>query len=184
MPYIPLSRIRNASKNVGVVHGILSVFSAFGPPSRLRRLRRTPSFARPAIRSHGRPLSSRSSVLLRGFAGYGGHHPSHGLPSVVTAGRPCEGWWRWRESNPRPKRLWPNIYARSAPLVSERARRRTGLSLSIRSVVRGPDARAERFRPSPAELCHGGLAGVCRATSGPMLGRESVIVVRDYGFAG
>ena len=46
------------------------------------------------------------------------------------------------------------------------------------------DARAESFAASPAELCRGGLAGVCRATSGPMLGRESVIVVRDYGFAG
>ena len=46
------------------------------------------------------------------------------------------------------------------------------------------DARAESFAASPAELCRGGLAGVCRATSGPMLGRERVIVVRDYGFAG
>ena len=39
-------------------------------------------------------LYSLLVVLLRGFAGYGGHHPSHGLPSVATAGRPCEGWWR------------------------------------------------------------------------------------------
>ena len=45
-------------------------------------------------------------------------------------------------------------------------------------------ARAESSEASPAELCRGGLAGVCRATSGPKLGRESVIVVRDYGFAG
>ena len=169
MPYIPLCGIRNASKYVGVEHGIL-VFS----------------FVVQSCAIHSRPCTNGPLlvVLLRGFAGYGGHHPSHGLPSVVTAGRPCEGWWRWGESNPRPERLWPNIYARVAPLISERARRRTGLSQSNRSVVRGPDAQAERFRPSPAELCRGGLAGVCQATSGPMLGRERVIVVRDYGFAG
>ena len=93
-------------------------------------------------------------------------------------------FWRWGESNPRPRRLWPNVYARSEPLVSRAVCRFTGLSVRIRSVVREPDARAERFRPSPAELCRGGLAGVCRATSGPKLGRESVIVIRDYGFAG
>ena len=34
-------------------------FSVLGPPSRLRRLRRTPSFARPAIRSHGRQAVRR-----------------------------------------------------------------------------------------------------------------------------
>ena len=164
MPYIPLCGIRNASKYVGVEHGIF-VFS----------------FVVQSCAIHSRPLLV---VLLRGFAGYGGHHPSHGLPSVGTAGRPCEGWWRWGESNPRPERLWPNIYARSEPLVSRAVCRFTGLSARNRSVVRGPDARAERFWPSPAELCRGGLAGVCRATSGPMLGRESVIVVRDYGFAG
>ena len=74
MPYIPLCGIRNASKYVGVEHGIL-VFS----------------FVAQRCAIHSRPLLA---VLLRGFAGYGGHHPSHGLPSVVTAGRPCEGWWR------------------------------------------------------------------------------------------
>ena len=30
------------------------------------------------------------------------------------------------------------------------------------------DARAESFAASPAELCRGGLAGVCRTTSGPI----------------
>ena len=90
----------------------------------------------------------------------------YGLPSRSSASL-SEGWWRWRESNPRPKQLQSNFYARSVPLISEEVCRRTGLSPSTRSVVRGRDARAERFRPSPAELCRGGLAGVCRATSGP-----------------
>ena len=78
-------------------------------------------------------------------------------------------WWRWGESNPRPKRLWPNFYACIPPLVSHPVRRRTGLSGRNRSVVRGRDARAERFKPSPARLCRHGLAGVCRATSGPLV---------------
>ena len=78
-------------------------------------------------------------------------------------------WWRWGESNPRPKRLWPNFYACIPPLVSHPVRRRTGLSGRNRSVVRGPSARTERPRASPARLCRHGLAGVCRATSGPLV---------------
>ena len=144
---VALCGIGETSKNVGVVHSILVV-----------------SVVAQTCTIH---LCLLLVVLLRGFAGYGGHHPSHGLPSVVTAGRPCEGWWRWRESNPRPKQLQSNFYARSRPLISQEICRLAGLSPSNRSVVRGPDARAERFRPSPAELCRGGLAGVCRATSGP-----------------
>ena len=69
-------------------------------------------------------------------------------------------WWRWGESNPRPKRLWPNIYACSPPLISHPVRRRTGLSRHNRSVIRGPSARTERPRASPARLCRCGLAGV------------------------
>ena len=109
---------------------------------------------------------------------YGGHHPSLGcrryscqacgLPSVARR-QPSEGWWRWGESNPRPKRLWPNIYACSPPLVSHPVRRRTGLSGHNRSVIRGPSARTERPRASPARLCRCGLAGVRRATSGPLI---------------
>ena len=78
-------------------------------------------------------------------------------------------WWRWGESNPRPKRLWPNIYACSPPLISHPVRRRTGLSGRNRSVIRGPSARTERPRASPARLCRCGLAGVRRATSGPLI---------------
>ena len=78
-------------------------------------------------------------------------------------------WWRWGESNPRPKRLWPNIYACSPPLISHPVRRRTGLSGHNRSVIRGPSARTERPRASPARLCRCGLAGVRRATSGPLI---------------
>ena len=72
-----------------------------------------------------------------------------GLPSVARR-QPSEGWWRWGESNPRPKRLWPNFYACIPPLISHPVRRRTGLSGRNRSVVRGQDARTERFKPSPA----------------------------------
>ena len=87
-------------------------------------------------------------------------------PSTITYSLK---WWRWGESNPRPKRLWPNIYACSPPLVSHPVRRRTGLSGRNRSVVRGPSARTERPRASPARLCRCGLAGVRRATSGPLI---------------
>ena len=84
--------------------------------------------------------------------------------------------------NPRPKRLWPNVYACSEPLISRAVCRSTGLSVRIRSVVREPDARAERFRPSPAELCRSGLAGVRGSAGGLYLGRHGVIVVRNYCF--
>ena len=116
-----------------------------------------------------------SLALLRSSS-YGGHHPSLGcrryscqacgLPSVARR-QPSEGWWRWGESNPRPRQLQPNFYACIPPLISQGVCRRTGLSPSNRSVVRGRDARTERFKPSPAELCRIGLAGVRRATSGP-----------------
>lgn len=78
-------------------------------------------------------------VLLRGFAGYGGHHPSHGLPSVATAGRPCEGWWRRWDSNPRPKRKNHDIYARilRLSLALGAARRRATTSASGHVNVEG-----------------------------------------------
>ena len=41
-------------------------------------------------------------------------------------------WWRWGESNPRPERRHPSVYACIAPLVSEGVCRRTGLSPAIR----------------------------------------------------
>ena len=75
-------------------------------------------------------------------------------------------FWRWGESNPRPKQLQPNLYARILPLISRGVCRQAGLSPSIHSVVRGRDARTGRFKPSPAELCRSGSAGVGRATCG------------------
>ena len=50
-----------------------------------------------------------------------------------------EGWWRWRESNSRPKWNQPNVYACSRPLISEEVCRQAGLSPSIR-LVRHPAA--------------------------------------------
>ena len=71
-----------------------------------------------------------------------------GLPSVARR-QPSEGWWRWRESNPRPRRLWPNIYARIAPLISSPVCRCPGLSGDMRPIVQ----RAASRRQTP----HGDL---------------------------
>ena len=116
---VALCGIGETSKNVGVVHSILfdsSVITVFGPPSRLRRLRRTPSFARTAIRSHGRqavrrmvevrgvePLSETASPeLLRVYPAFdlgrgmptGGLIPNHPFDSAPCGGRaePPAAW--------------------------------------------------------------------------------------------
>ena len=64
-------------------------------------------------------------------------------------------WWRRGESNPRPKQIWPDIYARVprfdlAPRhVRGRARRR-----ACSRFVRCPDARLSGFRQSPAKFAY------------------------------
>ena len=154
MAYIPLRRIRNASKNVGVVHSILidsSVITVFGPPSRLRRLRRTPSFARPAIRSHGRQ-AVRRMVEVRGVE-----------PLSETA-------------LTENLRVYPAIgLGRGTP---------TGGLIPFHPLGSAPcSRRTEPPAACPARLCRGGSAGVGRATCGHYLGRESVIAVRNYLFS-
>ena len=55
-------------------------------------------------------------------------------------------WWRWGESNPRPKQFQPNFYACILPLISQEVCQQEGLSSSIRSVIRtsAPERRAPK----------------------------------------
>ncbi len=66
-----------------------------------------------------------------------------------------ENWWRRRDSNPRPKQIWPDVYARVPRFdlarrhVRGRARRR-----ACSRFVRCPAARLSGFRQSPAKFAY------------------------------
>ena len=64
----------------------------------------------------------------------------------IAYGSLSEGWWRWGESNPRPKQLQPNFYACILPLISQEVCQQAGLSSSNRSVIRtsAPERRAPK----------------------------------------
>ena len=117
-----------AFKSIRIIHPkrpfvFNRIFSLACPPTRLRRLRRTPSF----VRSRWLAIRSRFAFANR------------------------EGWWRWRESNPRPKQIQSNFYARVPrfDLASWNARGRAGHEASNRFVlVRG--AQLPGYAASPA----------------------------------
>ena len=131
------------------------------------------------------PNLARLRALRYGAApafpfGFGSASP-YGSPSRSSASL-SEGWWRWRESNSRPKWNQANFYACSRPLISEGVRRPGGL-IPFHPLDSAPCSGQEELPAAWSdELCLPGYRASPSRHRGRYLGGESVIVVRNYSF--